>query len=107
VLDHVRLEQPVAQRADRRAERQEQGAESRRERRRAPGPEALGHARPERRPAAQVERGGHHHRHDHRRLEAPRERDGLRNEHVEGGGRMTHARGSLGTRRVGSITMGV
>ena len=104
VLDHVRLEPPVAQRVDRRAERQEHDAESRRERRRAPGPEALGHARPERRPAAQVERGGRDHRHDHRRLEAPRERDGLRDQDVERGGRMTHARGPLGARRVGSIT---
>ena len=78
VLDHVRLERPVAQRVDRRAERQEHDAESRRERHRAPGPEALGHARPKRRPAAQVERGGRDHRHDHHRLEAPRERDGLR-----------------------------
>ena len=98
VLDHVRLERPVAQRVDRRADRHEHDAESRRERHRAPGPEALGHARPERRPAAQVERGRRDHRHDHRRLEAPRERDGLRDQDVERGRRMTHARGPGGAR---------
>jgi len=97
----------VTQRVDRRAERQEHDAESRRERGRAPGPEALGHARPKRGPPAQVERGGRDDRHDHHRLDAPRERNGLRDQQVERGGRVTHARGSLCGRRVGSITMGV